>query len=233
MEIERRDKFVVKVKPLHLDEITVFRYVKVELRIPHDSKIRLFALLSFIHDRECKGKIAGFATKNPDSSLTPLIIRHLDVKHKDGKNILLRISANREVYWNWESNSKIRPTIPVGILVYSELILGGYFENKDLIFNYEIGFLSKELENTGILHIIPIKSDATDGSLLTSMGGSIGKISPPHPDGLSEKEMEYPPVELSREICGEREDTPGYRAAVKEARRSLEKDLANYKLLTS
>ena len=118
-------------------------------------------------------------------------------------------------------------------MVYSELILGGYFENKDLIFNYEIGFLSKELENTGILHIIPIKSDATDGSLLTSMGGSIGKVYPSLRDGLSEREMEYPLVEINREIRWEMDDSPGYRAAVKEARRSLEKDLVNYHRLTS
>ena len=233
MEIERRDKFAAQVKPLHLDDITVFRYVKFEHRITHINKIRLMTLLSFIHDSEWKSKITDFATKNPDSSLIPLIIKNLNVKHKDGKNILLRISANGNVYWSWESNSKIRPTIPVGIVVYSELILEGDFENEDLILNYEIGFLPQELENAGILHIIPIKSDATDGSLLTSMGGAIGKVSPPHRDGLSEREMEYPLVELSREIRWEMDDTLGYRAAVKEARRLLEKDLANYNLLTS
>ena len=229
MEIERKENtLIAKVKPLHLDEITVFKYLKVNHRITHENEINLRELLFILQKKEYKDQhadeVSGFFSKNPEIENSPEIIRNLEVKHKDGTNISLRILTDRDAYWAWESNSDYRPTIPVRKSPYREFILEGDFKNEDLILNYEIGFLPDQVEY--IYHIIPIKSNAADGSLLTCAAGMIGYFN------------NHGPADIGRKIDRKRVLVEGERTLkiledVAEARRLLEKDLANYKLLTS
>ncbi len=242
MEIERRgDTFTARVKPLDLDEISAFKYFKVNHRITHNNKISLRELFEILDKKEYKDQHAeelwNFFAKNHELMIGPHIIRHLEVKHKDGANIHLRILANQDAYWAWESNSDYRPTVPVKRLQYCELTLEGDFKNEDLILNYELGFLSGELQD--IYDRVQLKSDASDGSLLTYVGGGVGKIYANNHVDPTEREKEYAPVDIDRKIYyrkkvpGEGEDTFKTLEAVEEARRLLEQDLANYKRLTS
>lgn len=200
MEIERRgNTFTAKVRPLHLDEITSFKYIKVNRGMTHQDRISLKNLANIVFNKEdLKAKFLEFLEENLNIAFTPEIIRNLEIKHKDGTNIPLRISADGRVYWAWESNSDYRPTIPVRKLVFCYIKLEGDFKNEDLILNYEMGFLPRELEV--IYYDVPTKSDATDGSLLTSAYGTIGKrYMNNHVDPI-EREMEYSPVEIHKNI---------------------------------